>query len=52
MVGARAGDAMRGLANLGIHTRLIGPVDGTVIRQNPAPGKPYNLVKGITLVGK
>jgi hypothetical protein len=52
MVGARAGDAMRALANRVTHTRLIGPVDGTVIRQNPPAGAPYNLVKGITLVAK
>jgi hypothetical protein len=52
MIGARAGDAMRGLANQGLHARLIGAVNGTVIRQSPATGKPYNLVKGITLVAK
>jgi hypothetical protein len=52
MIGARAGDAMRGLANGSVHTRLIGPVNGTVIRQSPAPGEPYNGVRGITLVAK
>jgi hypothetical protein len=52
MVGARAGDAMRALANVNVHTRLIGPVNGTVIRQSPAAGKPFNLVTGITLVAK
>jgi hypothetical protein len=52
MIGARAGDAMRGLANASVHTRLIGPVDGTVIRQSPAPGNPYSAVKGMTLVAK
>jgi hypothetical protein len=35
-----------------VHTRLIGPVDGTVIRQSPAPGRPCNAVKGITLIAK
>ena len=50
MIGARAGDAMRGMANQNIHTRLIGPVDGTVIRESPAPGERFSGAKGITLV--
>jgi hypothetical protein len=50
MIGARAGDAMRGLANQNVHTRLIGPVDGTVIRESPAPGQRFSGAKGITLV--
>ncbi len=52
MIGARAGDAMRGLANERIHTRLIGSVDGMVIRQSPAPGQPFSAEQGITLVAE
>jgi beta-lactam-binding protein with PASTA domain len=51
MVGARAGDAMRALANQYIHTRLIGPVDGTVVRQSPPAGQPTSK-NGVTLVAK
>jgi hypothetical protein len=52
MIGARAGDAMRGLANERIHTRLIGSVDGMVIRQSPAPGQRFSAEQGITLVAE
>jgi hypothetical protein len=51
MVGARAGDAMRALANRSVHARLLGPVDGTVLRQSPAAGQPFSQ-KGITLVSR
>ena len=40
LLGAQAGDALRALANLGIKSRLAGPVTGTVVRQRPAGGAP------------
>jgi hypothetical protein len=52
LVGARAGDAMRALANVRIHSRLIGPVEGMVVRQSPPPRLPLRAAKGITLVAK
>ena len=39
MVGVRAG-TRSALANQGFKTRLVGPLDGTVIRQNPQSGTP------------
>jgi hypothetical protein len=50
VIGVRAGDALRALANQGFKTRLAGPLDGTVIRQKPQPGKPVS--DHITLVAR
>lgn len=48
MLGARGGDALRALANARITGRLVGPVDGRVVRQKPAAGQPAP--RGVTLV--
>jgi hypothetical protein len=52
MVGVRAGDALRALANQDIPTRLVGPVDGTVVRQRAAPGRGRGVTGTITLIAR
>jgi hypothetical protein len=48
MVAARAGDAMRALANQNIATHLVGRLDAAVRRQRPAAGQPAP--HGVTLI--